>query len=462
MIFTSLFFPILVFVAFCMYYATKRKDFQNVILLAASLIFYGYLNISFLLLLVAIVLISHVAGLLIEKYESHKRLIASGSITILLVNLCSFKYMEIIVELAHHALGIDFTGKMGTEFILPAGISFYTFQAISYIVDTSRKMVKTNNSILTYGVYIVFFPQLIAGPIERASHIIPQLEKERPLKLFNIATGLQIIIIGYFVKIFIADRAGLTVDGAFHYHISSGWTTVLNVILFSIQIYSDFWGYSLIAKGIAKLFGIDLVWNFKSPYRAMSVTEFWRRWHISLSEWLRDYIYIPLGGSRGPLIKTCRNLIITFAVCGAWHGAGVNFVIWGIYHGVLLCISRIVPKYISIPSIPITNFFRWLFTLAFVQFGWLLFRVRSMEKLNELMQTFSRFIWLEGHFVLLKLIFLTVLAMICAEILQNKIGNIRENKKISLARGCALGVMVFLTWVSFDKEYGQQFIYFSF
>ena len=255
-----------------------------------------------------------------------------------------FKYFNFFVDSLHAALsdiGIH-SATWHLDIVLPVGISFYTFQSLSYTIDIYRGGIKPTKRFFDFALFVAYFPQLQAGPIERARHLIPQLSNPRQLDLDQSMRGLYLIVFGFFKKVGIADGVAPVVDQVFG---SGGHITwidiVIGTVLFAIQIYCDFSGYTDIARGVSKLLGIDLMTNFNLPYFASNPQDFWRRWHISLSTWLRDYLYVPLGGNRGNLAFVCRNLMLTMALGGLWHGAAWNYLLWGIYQGILLCVYRV-------------------------------------------------------------------------------------------------------------------------
>jgi len=280
------------------------------------------------------------------------------------------------------------------KIILPIGVSFYTFQSLSYTIDVFRGKQKPTKSLLNFALFVAFFPQLIAGPIERASRLLSQLEKRLPLSREMISVGCYLIVWGLVKKVCIADNAALIADAAFYPDAElAGLDAVLGTFAFIIQIYADFSGYSDIARGLAALMGIELVWNFRLPFFASSPRDFWKRWHISLSEWVRDYIYIPLGGNRKGRSRTVFNLMLTMSLMGLWHGAAWHFVLWGFYHGILLVVYRAFDLFVSSKSV-----LRRIFGNQFIAvilffilsgFGWMLFRAPTLEDLWHVVTSFG-------------------------------------------------------------------------
>jgi alginate O-acetyltransferase complex protein AlgI len=288
-----------------------------------------------------------------------------------------FKYFNFFVESFYEAF--SFFGHSFTHdaiyIILPVGISFYTFQTLSYTIDIYRRQIEPTKDPIAFFAFVSFFPQLVAGPIERASNLLPQFSQKRSLNHLNFIDGMQDILWGLFKKVVIADRLAIVVNEIYNNPSEyQGLTFVLATVLFAFQIYCDFSGYSKIAIGVAKLFGFRLMENFKTPYYALSLGDFWRRWHISLSAWFRDYLYIPLGGNR---IKVYRNLLVTFVISGLWHGASWTFVAWGAIHGVFLILEYSWKQKTSGKSNFV--FFRWILTFSIVCFGWVFFRANSIQ-----------------------------------------------------------------------------------
>lgn len=305
------------------------------------------------------------------------------SITIQLSALGFFKYFNFFVSSLEMALGDSGipTSRLHLDIVLPVGISFYTFQSMSYAIDIYRRELKPTGRFFDFALFVSFFPQLVAGPIERAKNLLPQMASPRTVTYDQVRRGVFLIFFGLFKKVAIADGMALTVDQAFAIPDPSWMTVVVGTAAFAVQIYCDFSGYSDIARGVAKLFGIELIYNFNQPYFARSPREFWQRWHISLSTWLSDYLYKPLGGSRGSLSLTCRNLMLTMILGGLWHGAAWNYVIWGFYHGAVLVVHRLLLASLGpgrdgalMALLKMGGF--GIVTL----YGWLLFRARSFDQ----------------------------------------------------------------------------------
>ncbi len=263
----------------------------------------------------------------------------------------------------------------GLNWAIPIGISFYTFQALGYVLDVYNKRILAEKSIIHYTLFVSFFPQIFSGPISKAGELLPQIKKENKFNYQQGVQGLKYLLWGMFLKLVLADRLRLYVDKVYaDYDLYSGGTCVLSAIFYSLQIYGDFAGYSLMAIGVAKTLGFDLINNFKRPYFSVSITDFWRRWHISLSRWLKDYVYIPLGGSRCSKTRNYWNIFVTFLVSGIWHGANWTFIIWGIIHGFV----QIIEKFLGINKIEPKGFIRFIriaFTFTIVTLAWVFFRM---------------------------------------------------------------------------------------
>lgn len=344
MLFNSLAFAIFLPIVLAVYLTLKTRA-QNLWLLSASLVFYGWWDVRFLLLLIVPTVIDYFCALRIHQAVEPKarRSYLIFSITTNLAILGFFKYFNFFIGSADsllNAVGIQH-GLPTLNIILPVGISFYTFHELSYVIDVYRKELEPVSDFWLYVLYVLYFPQLVAGPIARAANLLPQLERPRRVNWQLLREGLLLILIGFFKKIGIADAIAPFVDLRFSNPANfSGQDLLIMLYLFSLQIYCDFSGYTDIARGVSKLFGIELLTNFNHPYFAVSITEFWRRWHISLSTWLRDYLYIPLGGNRCGVAKTYRNLLLTMLLGGLWHGANWTFVVWGGLHGLYLSVHK--------------------------------------------------------------------------------------------------------------------------
>ncbi|MBQ5509396.1 MAG: MBOAT family protein [Muribaculaceae bacterium] len=311
---------------------------QNLLIVVASYVFYGWWDWRFLALIALTSVASYASGVLIEQHRGHGKIISAANIVLNLLILAFFKYFNFFSEsfaTAMASLGWH-CDRPTLNIVLPVGISFYTFQALSYSIDVYRRKLPASHSIIDVMAFISFFPQLVAGPIERATSLLPQIQKPRHFSAATATTGMRQMLWGLFKKMIVADSCGLIVDRIWtdipEHH---GFALLLAMVLFAFQIYADFSGYSDIAIGCARLFGIKLTTNFKVPYFSRSIREFWRRWHVTLMNWFTEYVYFPLGGSRKGKARTVLNTIIVFALSGLWHGANWTFVLWGLYNALL-------------------------------------------------------------------------------------------------------------------------------
>ena len=344
MLFNSLEFLVFFPIVLAVYYVLSTRA-QNAWLLLASYVFYGWWDWRFLGLILLSTVVDFFVGQRIHASDddrARKRLLAVSIATNLGI-LGIFKYYGFFVESGVAMLeAAGFQAHVSTlQIILPVGISFYTFQTMSYSFDIYRRRIEPTRNFLNFGLFVAYFPQLVAGPIERAHHLLPKLEAVRRIRWLDIAVGFELILIGFFKKVAVADTLGPIVDSRFaDPSLSSGGDLLITIYLFAFQIYGDFSGYSDIARGVSRFFGVDLMRNFNQPYLSQSITEFWRRWHISLSTWLRDYLYIPLGGNRKGPRRTYVNLMATMLLGGLWHGANWTFVVWGGLHGLYLAVHK--------------------------------------------------------------------------------------------------------------------------
>ncbi|WKV12880.1 MBOAT family O-acyltransferase [Marivirga harenae] len=394
MLFNSLDFAIFLPIVFILYWYLNNRDvkYQNLLIVFASYVFYGWWDWRFLLLIVISTIIDYTVGnrLRSEEGEGKRKALLWISILANLGFLGFFKYYNFFLDNfveAFSFLGMEIQAN-SLNIILPVGISFYTFQTLSYTIDVYRRKLEPTKDFIAFSAFVSFFPQLVAGPIERATHLLPQFYKKRTFDYLQSVDGLRQILWGLFKKIVIADNCAEFANMIFNNSEAySGSTLVLGALFFTFQIYGDFSGYSDIAIGTSRLFGFDLMRNFNFPYFSRDIAEFWRRWHISLSTWFRDYLYIPLGGSRGGLMMKIRNTFIIFIVSGFWHGANWTFIIWGTLNAiyflpVLLTENNrnnieIVAKGKVLPTLK--EFFLMLITFSLVVFAWIFFRANNVE-----------------------------------------------------------------------------------
>lgn len=349
MLFNSLEFLIFLPIVFLLYWFVFRgRRWQNLLVVVASYVFYGWWDWRFLLLIALTSLCSFGSGLLLEHYEGQRRkqkAVSAANIVLNLGILGVFKYYNFFIENLDALFGtIGWHLDWATmNIILPVGISFYTFQALSYTIDVYQKKLPATHDIVEFFAYISFFPQLVAGPIERATNLLPQFQQKREFDYAKAVDGMRQMLWGFLKKMVVADNCATVVNDYYgQYSELPGATLLLLGILFTIQVYCDFSGYSDIAIGCARLFGFNLMRNFNTPFFSRSVPEFWRRWHISLTSWFRDYVFFPLGGSRCSRWKTIRNVYIVWGISGLWHGANWTFVCWGLIHATLLVIYTLL------------------------------------------------------------------------------------------------------------------------
>lgn len=384
MLFNSLTFAAFLIVVFLLYYIIPHK-YRWIFLLAASYVFYMNLHVAYGLLLLATTVLTYVLGLRTEAAptaRAKKRCLLLGIVPLVLV-LLFFKTAAPVIDRLNALID---AGRLSLQpltirILLPAGVSFYFFQSIGYLIDVYRGKVKAERHFGYYALFVSFFPQLLAGPIGRADSLLPQYKKERPFDYDKASYGIRLMAWGYFKKLVIADVLAGVVNTVYDNATSYvGLVFIVVTILFAIEIYCDFSGYSDIAVGCAKLFGIDLMTNFRTPYFSFSIREFWNRWHISLSTWLRDYVYIPLGGSRVPKWRHCLNLLITFLVSGFWHGSRLTYLAWGGLHGLLQVIETLLyPK--TRKGVEVKRKKHWWqlpITFLLLCFTWIFFRANSI------------------------------------------------------------------------------------
>lgn len=376
-----LFFPTVCVLYFCI--PPSQIKARNLFLLVASYYFYMNWEPAYALLLLTSTVITFLAALGIGYFGERrkKKLCLVASLVLNLAILFLFKYYNFLASNIEQALQASGLGIDMPEFglLLPVGISFYTFQALGYSIDVYRGGTKVERDFLTYALFVSFFPQLVAGPIERSNNLLPQFKQQHRFDYDAVMAGTRLMVWGYFMKLVLADRCGLYVDNIFNnLEKHNGGSYLVASLLFPLQIYGDFAGYSLIAIGVARILGFQLMENFRRPYFACTVGDFWHRWHISLSTWFRDYVYIPLGGNRVGRLHNYLNLFVTFVVSGIWHGANWTFLCWGALHGLLLCIEKALgiskQNYSGAKKLC-----HWAVTFVLVCFAWILFRADTLS-----------------------------------------------------------------------------------
>lgn len=377
MIFYSLSFLLFfIFFSVAISFAPNIK-IQRLFFLLANIVFYAYYDYRFLVLLFAVILLCYICAILYDRTK--KKYYIYSSVIICLAVLGVFKYFNFFSESFSKVFGIN--DYVTLNLILPLGISFYLFQAMSYLFDVMREKVEVQKDFVKLAVYISFFPQITSGPIVKSKDFLPQLDKLHKIRKENVYEGIQLFLIGLTKKIVFADRIGVAVDAVYSAPSAyNGISVLMAIIGYSFQIYCDFSGYSNMAIGIAKMWDFDLGDNFNAPYIAKNPSDFWRRWHISLSTWFRDYVYIPLGGSRRGRLRTYFNLFITMVLSGIWHGANLTFIAWGIIHGIGSAIHKGMNDLSKSRNSDITipNVIKILMNFVFVSFAWVIFRAKSL------------------------------------------------------------------------------------
>ncbi|MBR6284793.1 MAG: MBOAT family protein [Muribaculaceae bacterium] len=425
MLFNSLEFLLFLPVVFAVYWLLcNRLHWQNVLVVAASYVFYGWWDWRCLGLIALTSACSYGSAAAMSQCRSGRVrcTVCAANVTLNLGILGAFKYFNFFAAELSQLLGmIGVAPDWGTlTVVLPVGISFYTFQALSYTIDVYRREVPPTRDAVAFFAYISFFPQLVAGPIERASDLLPQFLRKRQFHYAQAVDGVRQMLWGFFKKMVVADNCAAVVNQVWdNHHHTGGAMLVVAAVMFAFQIYGDFSGYSDIAIGCARMFGIRLTRNFHHPYFAASVQDFWRRWHISLMRWFTHYVYFPLGGSRRSRWITVRNILIVFALSGLWHGANWTFVVWGLYHGVLLAVWRMGK--VRLPQV-----LGMVLTFGFVTLGWVLFRAPSIGEA----------------------------ASYLTNMVANPWGGISASAFLPMA---AIAVLLIAEWLTRDREHPLQF-----
>jgi D-alanyl-lipoteichoic acid acyltransferase DltB (MBOAT superfamily) len=470
--------PFLVFLplTFAVYWSLKdRLRWQNLFLVLASYVFYGWWDWRFLILIVITSLSSFFCARLMEccTQRSRQRWLLTANVTLNIGILGCFKYFNFFagsLQAVAAAAGLHL--DMPTvHLILPVGISFYTFQSLSYTIDVYREKLKATHDVLAFLAYISFFPQLVAGPIERATDLLPQMLRCRRFCVGEAVDGLRQMLWGFFKKMVVADTCALAVNQIWdNWQEGDALLLVVGMVLFSFQIYGDFSGYSDIAIGTGRLFGVRLSDNFRLPYLSRSMAEFWRRWHISLMGWFRDYVYIPLGGSRVSRLVTVRNILVVFALSGLWHGASWTYVAWGLYNAILLALPLLVcpsRKRESSEEPTLSDFPRILMTFTLAAVGWVIFRSSSLaEGLGFLSRMLTQLLHGEtGGLSMGKWALVLCASLMAAEWLQRDKRHVLQFPSTGLFRYRTVRWMVYyvlLLLIILMHGEEQTFIYFQF
>jgi alginate O-acetyltransferase complex protein AlgI len=475
MLFNSIEFGIFLPIVFLIHwFAFKSKESRNAFLLLSSYFFYGCWDWRFTFLLLFSTALDYFTGLKIHESNGFSRKVwLWTSIIINLGFLGVFKYYNFFLESLHDT-GI-IAQYNALKIILPVGISFYTFHGLSYVVDIYYCRAQPERNFVTYALFVSFFPLLVAGPIERATHLLPQLKSNRQFSYSNGVMGLRQILWGLFKKIVVADTCAIVVNDIFdHSDTYSGGTLAIGAVLFAFQIYGDFSGYSDIALGTARLLGIELLRNFAYPYFSRDIAEFWRRWHISLSSWFKDYVYIPLGGSRGTLWLTVFNTMVIFTLSGIWHGANWTFVVWGLLNALYILPSVILKRnrtHLSIVAqgraLPTFNeFISMVITFSLTVFAWIFFRAKDIDQaLKYVGRVFSGSASSESTFPGSRILVIAAVLTTVMLVLEWRgreysfalADGLFENPSLRYFFYCVISIAVLLFYGS-----NQEFIYFQF
>lgn len=458
-VFIFVFLPLVTF----LYYIFKNRIVRNVILCVSSLIFYAWGEPSYIFLMLGTILLNYYFAILIDKYKNKKKIFMFLTVIFDLGLLCLFKYSNFFMSTVNSIFNIKVPLL---NISLPIGISFYTFQVLSYVIDVYRGDVKVQRNLLNLATYVSLFPQLVAGPIVRYQTIADELENRREsLDLF--VSGMKRFMVGFAKKVLIANNMALIVDTMYSDIYQLGTLSLwFAAIMYTFQIYFDFSGYSDMSLGLGKMFGFNFLENFNYPYTACSITDFWRRWHISLGSWFRDYVYIPLGGNKVSKFKWCRNLLIVWSLTGLWHGASWNFVIWGLYYGVILMAEKLfllnllkkVPKVI-----------RYFYTMILVVIGWTIFR---LENINDLLYalghmlsftnlSFIKYV-LEHYDIMTSLPYVFFAIVGSFPIYNNFITKNKNNKLISIINDMFIYMVYIISILFLVSSTYNPFIYFRF
>lgn len=491
MLFNSLEFLVFLPIVFVLYwFVFQKREWQNLLIVIASYVFYGWWDWRFLFLIAFTSVCSYYSGLLIEYYRGRgdeeggmrrQRLVCASNLILNFLILGVFKYYnffadslaQLVWSLFHYQLD-----WVTLNVILPVGISFYTFQALSYTIDVYRKDVPVTKNIIEFCAFISFFPQLVAGPIERAKNLLPQFQHDRHFDYVQAVDGCRQMLWGFFKKVVIADSCASDLNPLWDsYADYSGVSLWLLALLFTFQIYCDFSGYSDIAIGCSRLFGIRLLSNFNYPYLSRSIPEFWRRWHISLMTWFRDYVYIPLGGSRCAQWKVIRNTFIVFGVSGLWHGANWTFVVWGLYHGTLIVLYKLLHANTKdkdilaagrrLPSLKELS--RVVVTFGLAVVGWVIFRAENISQAWDFVSRMFLTAFDDFHPRLGSIsTFMAILLLMIVEYLQRDKVHVLQfssgNRlfRYAVARWTVYLAMLVAIFYFYFNTVSQEFIYFQF
>ncbi|RDY57552.1 MBOAT family protein [Flagellimonas nanhaiensis] len=484
MLFNSFDFLMFLPITFGLYWLLSKKSLraQNTFLLLASYFFYSLWDWRFLFLIIASTIVDYLVGIQIQKSAGNRNLQRTwlwASVIFNISLLGFFKYYNFFAESfmdMFELFGYTIKSTWTLSIVLPVGISFYTFQTMSYSLDIYYKRVEPTKDFLSFATYVAFFPQLVAGPIERASNLLSQITNKRNFNYDQTVAGLKLILWGLFKKMVIADGIAPIVDDIFaNYHSYPASTLVLGVTLFSFQVYGDFSGYSDIAIGTAKMFGIELMSNFKFPNFSRNVAEYWQRWHVSLSTWFRHYVYIPLGGSRVSKLKSVRNICIIFLVSGFWHGANWTFIFWGAFHALAyipvflmgrntIYKNNVVAENNGFPSL--TEIGQLVLTFSIVTFSRIFFRSESLtDSFQFIRRVFANFEYLpyehpQGYRMIDYFVLLALFVLYEYRIRRDERNPFKFKSKI--IRFTIYSLVLFLILLFYDSGFDRSFIYFQF
>ena len=475
MLFNSINFLLFLPIVFTIYWMVNKRSLQlqNILLLVSSYFFYAFWDWRFLFLLIFSTALDYFTGIQMfeAKSEKYKKIWFWLSVTINLSFLGIFKYYNFFANSLAIALGkVGFEASFWTlKVILPVGISFYTFHGLSYVIDIYKNRIQPERNIISYSLFVSYFPLLVAGPIERATHLLPQIKKQRVFNYSLAIQGVKQIIWGLFKKIVIADNCAFFVNQIFENSASHSATELwIGMFLFSFQIYGDFSGYSDIALGTSKLFGIDLLRNFNFPYFSRDIADFWRRWHISLSSWFRDYVYIPLGGSQGSKSFQIRNVFVIFLLSGFWHGANWTFIFWGLIHALLFIPLLVFNKNrnsLHDLEYNFKSYLKIISTFVVVSFAWIFFRANTISEafkyifgMFDFSDVTPNYFYKNAKYALLTAISLTAILYLVFIEWKNVI---KGNQEIQLSKN-TIFIVLFLLFCMGTYRNQISFIYFQF
>jgi alginate O-acetyltransferase complex protein AlgI len=472
---TPIFFVFLALV--CGIYWMLPHGRQNKFLLAASYFFYGWWDYRFLLLMAGSTILDFVIARAIDRCEepNRRRRLLVASLVVNFAILGVFKYFNFFVESfisSASALGFENVPVSLIHVLLPPGISFYTFQEVAYIVDVYNRRLKASDSLVEYALFISLFPHLIAGPIQRPGHLLPQVQRERQFDDNKFFDGILLIVQGLFRKCVVADNCALLANAAFAGHLGhSVWAVLIGAYAFAWQIYGDFSGYSDMARGAAQMLGFHFMVNFRQPYLSATLQDFWRRWHVSLSTWLRDYLYIPLGGSAHGERKTYRNLVLTMVLGGLWHGANWTFVIWGTIHGGYLAIERYVRRALgwagekgveAREGSALSLWLKRVLVFQFVCLAWVFFRAESLRAAITFLGGMRNLTWQPEYLVAFQFLALFSIPLFALDLLLERDGEeyVFQHRSPALRTATAVAVAAMIALLSANQA--NAFIYFQF